>query len=147
MKTSLSKELLRPIAVLVTVLALSACAQLSATQSAASVAQIQSGTWVVQLMNNQATSTPKPTLNFGKNRQLTGNASCNSYFMAYQVQHQKLQIKPGGSTMKACLSETTMKQEQTFLKQLELVDTWRIDESGKLLLTGKGVSISATRHE
>lgn len=60
--------------------------------------------------------------------QLQGNTGCNSFFGSYRLDPNtdRLQIKPVGSTLRACLSPTLSQQEQALLVGLPQVTTYRL---------------------
>jgi heat shock protein HslJ len=76
------------------------------------------------------------------NGSLTGNASCNSYFAAYQLNGDKLTIGKIGSTLMACLAPGVMVQETAYLGALQKAASFQIkagqleiaDAQGKTIL-------------
>jgi heat shock protein HslJ len=72
-----------------------------------------------------------------------GNAGCNRYFSSYSVNGDGLSFSPIGSTMMAC-EEQLMKQEAEYLKILEAVKTFVVDEKElKLKTSNDGILIFA----
>ncbi|MGL5882076.1 META domain-containing protein [Synechococcus elongatus] len=61
--------------------------------------------------------------------QLQGNTGCNSFFGSYRLESNtnQLQIKPVGSTLRACLSTALSQQEQALLTGLAQVTTYRLE--------------------
>jgi len=99
--------------------------------------------WVVEDINNQGIiDNSQATLNFGDEGRVAGKASCNRYFAGYLVEGQTLNIKQAATTMMAC-PEALMKQERRFLDALERIDSFEIDETGALVLTGDDSRILA----
>jgi putative lipoprotein len=70
---------------------------------------------------------------------------CNSYGASYTLTGEGATVGQGISTMMAC-APAIMGQEQAFLKALDAVTTFGIDESGALVLSGPdGAAIVARR--
>jgi len=70
---------------------------------------------------------------------MEGSAGCNSYFGGYEVNEDKLTIKPPtGSTVMACPNpEGIMEQEQQYLKALQAAESFQI-QGGKLQINCGG---------
>ena len=84
------------------------------------------------------------TAEFGEDGQLTGNASCNNYFAAYETEGEDITIGPAGSTMMACQEpEGVMEQEQQYLAALETAATYKITGLAMEMRTSEG-SLVAT---
>ena len=84
------------------------------------------------------------TADFGEDGQLTGNASCNNYFAAYETVGDNITIGPAGSTMMACQEpEGIMAQEQQYLAALETAATYKITGLAMEMRTSEG-SLVAT---
>ncbi len=66
-----------------------------------------------------------------ENGQVTGNASCNSYFASYQLDGDKLTIGNAGSTLMACLAPGVMVQEAAYLEALQKAASYQI-KAGQL---------------
>lgn len=116
-------------------------------EEATSEALLQEGEWKIENIGGQGVvDGSDATLLFGSDGQLSGNASCNRLFASYTVQGDKLTISsPGGLTMMAC-PPTLMDQERTLVDLLGTVATYRIDESGALILGSRsGKQILARR--
>ena len=64
---------------------------------------------------------------------LAGNATCNRILGSYESDGNKLNIKPAGTTMMAC-PEALMKQERKLLDLLPTIRSYRIDDTGALVL-------------
>jgi heat shock protein HslJ len=74
-----------------------------------------------------------------------GMGGCNSYGASYTLTGEGVTVGQGISTMMAC-APAIMGQEQAFLKALDAVTTFGIDESGALVLSGPdGAAIVARR--
>jgi heat shock protein HslJ len=74
------------------------------------------------------------TLHFLADGRLVGSASCNRFFGSYKSTGTQLSIEPAGTTMMAC-PEALMDQERRLLTLLPAVKSYRIDETGALVLT------------
>ncbi|WP_237168560.1 META domain-containing protein [Paracoccus shandongensis] len=95
---------------------------------------MQEGEWKVVSLGGQNVVTGSPaTLLFSEDGQVSGNASCNRLVASYTVRGSEISITPGGTTMMMCPPEL-MEQEQKMMGLLQAVDTYRIDESGALVL-------------
>lgn len=78
-----------------------------------------------------AYSTQSPSIQF-IDGQMSGNATCNRFFGAYDLDGDRLTIQPGGSTLMAC-PPAYMAQEQGFMVALGQVNGYEI-MAGKLHL-------------
>ena len=74
------------------------------------------------------------TLQFLSDGRLAGSATCNRIVGSYKSESRKLTIKPAGTTMMTC-PEALMNQERKLLNLLPTVESYRIDETGALVLT------------
>lgn len=94
-------------------------------------------TWRLEDLNNEGViDNSHLTLTFGYDGRLSGNAGCNGYGGSYTLEGETLSI--GGnliSTMRACIAESMMQQEQKFLRTLPLLKHATIDGTGALLLS------------
>ncbi|WP_134725228.1 META domain-containing protein [Paracoccus luteus] len=100
----------------------------------ASETRLQEGEWTVVSIGGQNVVAGSPaTLLFSADGQVSGNASCNRLIASYTVRGSEISITPGGTTMMMCPPEL-MEQERQMMELLEAVDTYRIDESGALVL-------------
>lgn len=85
----------------------------------------------------------RATLQFGFDGQVTGDTSCNRYSAGYRVEGTKLEIENAGLTRRAC-APAVIDQEQRFLGLFNAVNSYRIDETGALVLvTVAGATITA----
>ena len=67
----------------------------------------------------------KPTLTFGAEGQLNGNAGCNDYFANYKVDGNKLTISDSGATAMLC-EDDIMTEEAAFFTALDKVVSYQI---------------------
>lgn len=100
--------------------------------------------WIVEdLAGHGVIDNARATLQFGADGQVTGDTSCNRYFASYRVAGAKLEIEKAGVTRRAC-APAVMDQEQRFLGLFNAVNSYRIDETGALVLvTAAGTTITA----
>lgn len=115
-------------------------------EGTSSAARLRAGEWTVENIGGQGViDDSQPTLLFGEDGQLSGNASCNRLVASYTVQDDKLTISPGGLTMMAC-PPAVMDQERKLVDLLNTVVTYRIDKNGALVLgSSSGKEIVARR--
>jgi len=75
------------------------------------------------------------TANFGEDGQLTGNAGCNSYSAAYEIDGDKITIGPAITTRMACGEpEGVMEQETAYLAALEMASSYQFENQERLIL-------------
>lgn len=85
------------------------------------------------------------SLQFLADGHLAGSATCNRMAANYESEGSSLTISPVATTMMAC-PEALMNQEQAFLALLEKVQSYRVDDTGALVLTtSDGKTITARR--
>jgi heat shock protein HslJ len=82
-----------------------------------------------------AVGNPLPTLVFGSDGKVSGNAGCNSYGGPYTQSGAELKIGPLFSTLRACADENLTKQEELMLRVLN-------GQDGKVAFTYNGVKLS-----
>lgn len=73
----------------------------------------------------------KPTLTFPEAGKIAGHGSCNRFFGTVEITGTMLKIGPVGATRMACLNESIMQQETTYLRALEKADRYKVE--GKTL--------------
>lgn len=87
----------------------------------------------------------KPTLTFGDESRLNGNAGCNDYFADYKVDGSALTISDSGATAKLC-EEDVMTEETAFFAALDKVVSYQITGTSlQLLDADDNTLISFTR--
>lgn len=74
------------------------------------------------------------TLQFLADGRLAGSAGCNRIVGSYVSQEGQLAIEPVGATMMVC-PEALMSQERTLLELLPKIQSYRIDDTGALVLS------------
>lgn len=83
------------------------------------------------------------TASFGEDDQLTGNAGCNDYFAAYEIDGDQISIGPAGATRKMCSSpEGIMEQEQQYLAALETAETYKVEGVRMEMRTSEGALVA-----
>jgi len=99
--------------------------------------------WVLEDINNQGIiDNSRVTLNFGDEGRVAGKASCNRYFAVYSVDGETLNIQQAATTMMAC-PEALVNQELRCLDALQGAQSFEIDATGALILTGDNSRILA----
>lgn len=93
-------------------------------------------TWHLEDLNRAGViSNSGITLSMTPNGQLNGYAGCNSYSGRYTLEGEKLRINPAiVSTLRACMDEAMMRQEQVYLHTLPTMTRLQADASGALQL-------------
>lgn len=85
------------------------------------------------------------SLQFLSNGRLAGSGTCNRILGSYESDGTKLGIKLGGTTMMAC-PDALMNQERKLLDLLPTIRSYRIDDTGALIMeTANAKSITARR--
>ena len=108
-------------------------------QSAAA-SPIENITWQLAMLNGKAITVesnqrrPFMRLN-AENKGLGAYAGCNTIGGDYEIKNDQLKIKPGPMTMMFC--EGKMELEQSFIKALESVTSWKIEEARLILSAGE----------
>lgn len=75
------------------------------------------------------------TAYFGEDGQLTGNAGCNNYSAAYEIDGDKITIGPAITTRMACGEpEGVMEQEMAYLTALGMASAYQFEEPERLIL-------------
>ncbi len=72
------------------------------------------------------------TIKFEDATGVTGSGGCNRFFGTAELSGETLEVGPLGTTRMAC-PETIMNQEHRFLKALESVRRYRVDDATDLL--------------
>lgn len=98
-----------------------------------------SGNWQASTINGTPVDANViPSLSFGDNGEVAGNAGCNGYGGTYTVEEMTLSITGVVSTMMACEDQTLMTQETDFLSALQVVSSYTIEGDTLTLLDGDG---------
>ena len=85
------------------------------------------------------------SLHFLPGGRLAGNATCNRVIGSYEATVGTLVLTPSGMTKMAC-PQALMRQEQKLMALLPTVQSYRIDDTGSLVLvTASGATITARR--
>ena len=75
------------------------------------------------------------TAYFGEDGQLSGNAGCNNYSAAYEIDGDQITIGPAITTRMACGEpEGIMEQEAAYLAALENASSYRFEDQQRLVL-------------
>ncbi|WP_347342243.1 META domain-containing protein [Lujinxingia litoralis] len=102
--------------------------------------------WIVEdIAGEGVIDNSRATLHFLPEGRLAGRATCNRMMGTYQSEESQLTLSPAGTTMMAC-PEALMNQERKLMALLPKVESYRIDETGALILmTADGTTIVARR--
>ncbi len=107
-------------------------------------ASLQGEEWVIEdIASTGVIDNSHAALLFLPDGRLAGSATCNRIIGSYEARGPKLSIKPVGTTMMAC-PEALMNQERKLLDLLPAIESYRIDDTGALVLsTADGRTIVA----
>lgn len=110
-------------------------------------ALLQGETWTVERIGDRAVlDGARPTLTFGADGRVGGNASCNSFGAGYRLTGEGLSFTPIVATKRACAEASRMQQESAFLDLLGRSTRFDIRADGALLLeTATGQTLLARR--
>ncbi len=130
---------MRKFLVIFTLLAVS----LSACSSASSQPDLNGTSWVLtQLQGKAVSSKQAPTLVFADGK-VSGNASCNSFGGEYKRgSGDSLKLEQMMSTLMACVDDSLMKQESTYLGALGQVAKYKL-ENDQLFMYDQGGQLLA----
>ena len=108
-----------------------------------SVVELADVKWSAQVVADMVMLNDRqPFIIFAGDGNITGNASCNSFFGTYEASGASLKITIGGMTRMACADPVT-KQEQLFMTTLRQVDRYEIAGDVLTLLSGESSVITA----
>ena len=114
------------------------------TNQASAPATLPASAWKVITFAGQTPLADHPiTFEFDPEGSIAGDASCNRFGGACQIEGNKIKVGPLRSTRRACEPDI-MQQEHKFLSVLGAIDAWSI-ESKELVLTGSEGQIRASR--
>lgn len=121
----------------------SACVTTPATGDGSAASLMGKG-WVVEdVAGRGVIDDTRPSLAFGQDGRLSGNGGCNRIIGTYVVNGARLTLGPPGLTRMSC-PPAIMEQERRLVDVLGAVRTYRIDDTGALILTaGAGATITA----
>lgn len=92
--------------------------------------------WTVITLNGAPTlDGAKPTLAFAADGTVSGSAGCNQYQAMFQADGGSIRITNVTSTLMMCAGAFGQ-QEQVFMKALDGVSTWRLNEASQLAMAG-----------
>jgi heat shock protein HslJ len=99
--------------------------------------------WVVEdIAGGGIIDRSRVTLNFDAEGRVSGRSSCNRYTAGYQQQGYRLSFAPAAATKMAC-ADSLMNQEQKFFRVLGAISSFRIDDTGALMLEGEEGTMKA----
>lgn len=105
------------------------------------------GEWVVEdIAGCGVIDNSHATLIFGAGGQFSGRASCNTMSSTYSQHGRAVSIGTVALTRMAC-PPAILNQEAMLLRQLQGIRTYRIDETGALVLEGENGSYILARKQ
>ncbi len=79
------------------------------------------------------------TASFGDGGRVTGNAGCNEYFAAYEIEGASLSVGPPGVTRRFCADpDGLMEQEALYIEALQSAAVFRLEGANLELRRGDG---------
>jgi heat shock protein HslJ len=108
----------------------------AATAPQLSVDNLTGAPWQVVSING-VDAKPSPTMEFGSDGRVSGNASCNRFSAEFKIDGAKLTFGKAISTMMACIEPGAQETEQRFLTTLNEVERGEIASDGSLVLHAK----------
>ena len=91
---------------------------------------------LVELDGAEPIADAAPTMEFGEDGTVSGNASCNQYNAAVTIDGSELTFGPVAMTRMMCADPAVAEQEVAFTVALETVTSYTIDADGRLVLEG-----------
>ncbi len=117
----------------------------AATTMASAPQTLALSSWTVTELGGIALDTGKPpTIEFGAEGEIGGDASCNRYGGPCTIEGNSMSISRLRLTRRMC-DEETMARERKFMTLLQAVQTWEITDTGALVLHGPEGDITAVR--
>lgn len=116
----------------------------SGSSQGTSLPPLQNVEWTIEDIGGRGiVDNSRATLRFDGEGRVSGRATCNSLGATYTVKGNRITINQPMMTMRAC-APALMDQEGRLVELLETVSTYRIDETGTLILeTADGKRIVA----
>ena len=114
---------------------LGACATTgSESPEGTSISQLRNVEWKIEDIGGQGMiDDSRATLRFDDEGRVSGHGSCNSLGASYMIHGNEMTISQPVMTLRAC-APALMDQEGKFVELLKAVRTYRIDETGALIL-------------
>ena len=89
------------------------------------------GTWLIEYIMDKPVIDRSPArLTFSDNNSISGSASCNNLNSSYELDGQRISIKPAATTRRMC-AQALMEQEQRLLTNL--VQVYRFEINNDML--------------
>jgi len=108
-------------------------------------AEALTGGWrVTEVNGGPVVAGSHPTLNFGPDGRLSGNASCNQFGASYSVQGATLSVAQGMATQMACAA-SVMQQERLLLSILTGETQWSVEKDRLTIVGADRSSLRASR--
>lgn len=117
----------------------------------AASSELAGSSWTITAYNtgsavSSVLAESNPTLGFGDDGTIHGNAGCNSFTGPYTLGKDTLGLGPLASTMMACSTpDGIMDQEKKLHAALESVTSYRIEADTLTLLSGQATAAQLTR--
>lgn len=109
-------------------------------------ASLLAGDWTVTAIDGKApVADSEPSLSFGDDARVSGNASCNRFFGSYTLTGEGLSFGEMGSSMMMC-GDAVMTQERAMLDILEGTIGFSVADNGLLTLSTSDGRTVAARH-
>jgi len=114
-----------------------ACAQTEREEPLATTGTLQLGgtKWQAEAIDGQQVGgSVQSTLEFVASDKVAGRGGCNQFGGPALVSGNTVRFGPLFSTKMACAENAAMDQESRYLKALESIGSFRLDEQGRLVL-------------
>ena len=123
----------RSLVLLAVAAAVSACA----ITSREATIDLPGTSWaLVELDGAEPVADAAPTLAFAEDGTVSGSTGCNTFTGSVTIEGTALEFGPLATTRMACADPAVNEQEQAFLLAIEGVNSYTIDEDGRLVLEG-----------
>ena len=110
-----------------------------ASPPASTPVTLEHTTWKLVELNAQPVASSKAEIVLDpSDHHVSGSTGCNRIVGSYELNEEALHFGPLAMTMMACVPDELMKLEQTFVKALATVQTWKIDGTHLALLDAQG---------
>lgn len=117
-------------------LLLAACASASGMSGTASRGDLRGTDWTLVALNGAAPAGAAPTLSFGEQYRVTGEAGCNSFYGIYGLDEDGVAIRSIEAAQNTCADAAVMQLESTYLSLLRDAETLAISDDGRLSVSG-----------
>jgi len=110
------------------------------TRVAAPAHDLPYGSWTVQSLNGEALpdTVRAPTLTLARDGHVFGSGGCNRLMGQAVLAGNRLKFQPFAMTRMACIG-SEMKTENAFVKALDAVRFWSLDQKGSLIFQSENM--------